>query len=202
MFPKSRALKADGVDSNRCHIKAGIQKIRGRIRVDPRIAADHGKRANSRKLVNDYPARYERTILHLDVTGNQRATRNYDMVTDLRVMRDVTRRHDVVVVADGGSGVRLGSPRNRVMFPYLVAVSDPQITALAGEVLVERIGTENRSRRDLIPISHRCPSFHEYVGLQQATATNRDVGLNDAEITDHTLGSNDSVRMNARSWSN
>ena len=82
-----------------------------------------------------------------------------DVVTENAVVCDVAGGHDVVAIANAGFRFRLRAAGDSVMLANLVAVADEQITALAGEGFVQRIGSENRSGGDLVIIAQRCPAL-------------------------------------------
>ena len=80
-----------------------------------------------------------------------------------------------------------------------VAFADPQIAALAGERLVERVSAERRAGRDLVPLAKRCPALDENVRLQHAARPDHHVRLDHAEFADAHARPDDGVGMHARS---
>jgi len=98
-----------------------------------------------------------------------------------------------ISVTDSGS-----VPREMVVLADLVAVSDAQIAALAGEALVQRVGPQYRARRDFVALSQRGPALDEHVGLEQAPGADRDIGFDYAEFADSGAGPDDGFGIDAR----
>ena len=109
-------------------------------------------------------------------------------VADPAIVRDVAGGHDVVVVADLGYRFGLRAARDRVVLADLVAVADAQIAALAGEVLVERIGAEHGAGRDLVALAERGPALDVDVRLEPAAGADDDVRLDHAVFADDARG--------------
>src|ERR1051325_9422093 len=82
------------------------------------------------------------------------------------------------------------------MLADLVAVPDAQIAALAREVLVERVGSQNGARRNLVVVAHRSPALDVDVGLEDAPLADSDVGFHDAEITDPRAWADNGIGVN------
>src|SRR5437762_2471807 len=101
------------------------------------------------------PGRDERLVFDLDVSAYLHAAHDHVPIADLTVVSDVPAGHDEVVVANHGSGFRRGGPRNREMFTDFVTAADAKITALAGEMFIERMAAKHRAGRDLVAISQR-----------------------------------------------
>lgn len=129
--PHSNQIQALGGD-----IEIGVQEERGRIAIDAHVAGNHGEAPDSGILMNDHAAGDKRLILNLYMSGDQGATRDDRVVPDFAVMGNMARGHDVVVIAELGDAFRLGAARDGVMLADFVAIADPQITPLAGEVFV------------------------------------------------------------------
>src|SRR5205823_447092 len=77
----------------------------------------------------------------------------------------------------------------------LVGVSDSQITALAGEAFIQRIGTQYRACGDFIALSHGGPAFDVDIGLEHAVRAYVDIGLDYAELADLRAAPDPSVGM-------
>ena len=84
------------------------------------------------------------------------------------------------------------------MFADDVAVADAQVAALAGEVLVQRIGPEHRAGRNLVALAERGPALHVDVRLDAAMRSDHDIFFDDRKLTDLHLRPDARLRMNAR----
>ena len=91
-----------------------------------------------------------------------------------------------------------GAARNRIVLADDVAIADSQIAALAGEVLVERIGPQHRTGRDLVALAEGGPALHENVRFQAAERSDHHVLFDDRELADAGLRPDARLRMNAR----
>src|SRR5947208_3295013 len=114
-------------------------------------------------------------------------------------MRDVPRGHDVVAVADLGDRLGLGTARDRVMLPDHITVADPQITAMACEVFVERIGTQHGPRGDRVALAERSPALHVDIRFKNAIAADRHIRFDDAIVTHAHTGADLSGALDFRS---
>src|SRR5579864_4056705 len=79
-----------------------------------------------------------------------------------------------------------------------VAVADTQIAALAGEVLVERIGAEYSSGRDLVAVAERGPALYIDVRFQAALCADDDIFFDDRILADQHLWTDPRARVHAR----
>src|SRR5712671_1730072 len=80
-----------------------------------------------------------------------------------------------------------------------IAVADSKIAALASEVLVERIGAEHGSGRDLVALAQRGPALHINIWLQPALRTDHNIFFDNHILPDHRLWSDLRTRVHARS---
>ena len=144
-----------------------------------------------------HAARDEGLIFNLDVSRQQRATGDHRPVPHAAIVRDVTRRHDVVLVADLRRRFRRRAARDGVVLADLVAVADPQVAALAGESLVERIGAQNGARGDPVAFAQGGPALNVHVGFEDALRAHRDVALDYAEVPDAASRPNGRAGMDA-----
>ena len=136
-------------------------------------------------------------VFHFHITRHQRATRNYGIAANRAVVRHMARRHDVIPVANGRNRFRFRAARNRVVFPNPVIIPDPQIASVTLEILVERIGTQDRSRRNFIPVAQSRPALHKNVWLEHAIHANGDILFHNAELSDAAARTDTRFRMNS-----
>src|SRR5579872_1351074 len=190
---KTRAPKSYSVESHRLDVVPGIQEKRRQIQVHSRDAGNHHETSDLRKLVNPDIPRHKRLVFDLDVTCHQGTTRDHRVVPDLAVVSNVARRHDVVPVADFGDALRPGAARDGVMRANFIVVSDAEITALPGEVLVERIGAQHGAGRNFVAVAERRPALHINIWLQQTVRANARIRLNHTEFANNRLGSDNRV---------
>ena len=99
-------------------------------------------------------------------------------------MGDVARGHDVVVVADHGDRFRLGAAADGVVLADAVAVADPEITALAAEIFVERVAAENGAHGNLVVGAEGGPALDDDVRLEFRSRPDGDVVFDDNELAD------------------
>src|SRR5260221_1435683 len=148
--------------------------------------------------MNHDAARNERLVLYFDVARHQDASSNDGVIGVFAIMRDVAGRYDVVVIADLGNRLRLGTAGYRVVLADDVAAADAQVAALTREVLVERIGPQHGAGGNGIPLAHRRPALHVDVRFEQAILPDGHVGFNHAELPDAAAGANRGVGMYTR----
>ena len=84
------------------------------------------------------------------------------------------------------------------MFANLVAVADVQVTPLAGEALVERIGAQGAAQGNLVCLAQRRPTLDVNIGLQDTTRPDDDIRLDDAKVADDGLRANHRAGVDAR----
>src|SRR5712691_8320230 len=141
--------------------------------------------------------RDERLAFHLHISRDQRATGDYGFISDLAVVRDVPRGHDVVSVADHRLRFGRGAARNGEMLTDLVSIPDPEITAVTFKILVQRIGAEYGAGRNLIALAERGPALDVNVGLQTRLRPNHHILFDDGILADHYARAEDGIAMHS-----
>src|SRR4051812_8815679 len=192
-----RALESDDVEALGGDIEIGVEEEGRHVAVHTGVAPDHGEAPDFGELVDDDAAGDERLVLDFDIPRQQGATGDDDMVTDLAVVRNVAGAHDEVFVADFGDGLGRGAAADGVVLANLVAVAEPEVAALAGEALVERVGAEDGAGGDLVPLAQGRPALDVDVRFQHAVGADDDVALDDAEVGDADARSDDCVGVHA-----
>src|SRR5664279_3522489 len=75
------------------------------------------------------------------------------------------------------------------MLADFVAVADAKITAVTGEVLIERVCAEDGAGADLVALAEGSPALDVYVGIEDTVGADNGIGLDDAEFADSHTGS-------------
>src|SRR5213594_693378 len=99
------------------------------------------------------------------------------MATDLAVVRDMARGHDVVMIADPGHRLRLRTAADRVMLADDVVVTDLQEASLAREGFVQWVGAQAGSSGDGVPRAQRGPALDVNIGLEPRRFADGDILL-------------------------
>src|SRR6476660_4191762 len=81
------------------------------------------------------------------------------------------------------------------MLPDHIAVADPQITTVAREVFVQRIGTEYGPRGDGVTLAECGPALYVDVRFKNAIAADGHVRFDDAIITHAHTGADLSAAL-------
>src|ERR1700744_3532562 len=196
------ALESADIQAFRFHVESRVQEERRDVEIDARVTANHGETADLRVLVDYYAAGNEGIVFHFDMSGDERAACDDSIAADRAIVRDMARRHDVVVIADGGDGFGLRSARDRIVLADLVAAADSQIGAVAFEILVERIRAQHGAGGDFVALAECSPALYENVGFEKAVRADFNIRLDHAEFADAGSGADAGAWIDSSSGRN
>ena len=185
---ESGTLESDGVDAG--HHAGSIGRNKGRdVFGEALPSPHHAEPSHTQELVKDRAPSEYRSILHLDITGQQTVVGNNDPVADRGVVTEMDADHQEIIVTNSRYAPLLGAAMDRHVFADDIVITDEQLTLGAGlEIIILRVSTQDGSVPYGIPSTHPDVSRDHSMSLDPAPFTDHGAGLNDGSRPDLHIG--------------